>query len=263
MSAVENNIAVFRQRTARSRRAKFVVVFTWMSIMVNNDNFLPIASAWYIAPPRVRKEWEQLAGLLVDSFETPDPQQASMVEQWTWNLYQRRQSVRQTYRQYAQTARKMQRMKHAILLAKEPGRGVIGVVEMGIDRVHCPSTEIAATEEERNPDDNENTSKRVLIGVLCVDAEYRHQGVATSLVQRCVSIASDPDTWGGDYESIYTEVEPGNENAMSFFESMGFVQQDDCGGSLREVTVRRRNRLERKPHLLLARPLNATVILTR
>jgi len=189
------------------------------------------------------------------------------MEQWTWKLFQRRQSVQRTYKQYTQTARKMRRMKHAILLAKDhhhPGR-VIGMVELGISGTgSSAAADDAATDNDvESPLSStaagcrSSISKRATIGVLCVDAAYRQQGVATDLVERCVSIVSNPEgAWGGEYDSIYAEVEPGNANALAFFESMGFARQEDC---IQQVTVRRRNRAETKPHLLLAKPLNITV----
>jgi ribosomal protein S18 acetylase RimI-like enzyme len=211
------------------------------------------SGAWYIAPPRANTEWQQLSQLVVETFDAPDQQQASAMEWGMWNLVQKRQCTRQTYEQYTRTARKMRRMKHTILLAKDQGL-VIGMVEMGISSVAAAvggnstdSTTAVAAAELRRP----------TIGVLCVAARYRQQGVAKDLVDRCIQIASNQEYWGGDYHDIYAEVEPDNGPALAFFSSQGFVPERS--GLLQNVTVRRRNRVETRPHLLLSRPLNIEV----
>ena len=214
------------------------------------------SGAWYIAPPRANTEWQQLSQLVVETFDAPDQQQASAMDWGMWNLVQKRQCTRQTYEQYTNTARKMRRMKHTILLAKDQGL-VIGMVEMGISSVTAAAGIVAENATASTSAVVAAQQRRPTIGVLCVAARYRQRGVAKDLVDRCIQIVSNQEYWGGDYHAIYTEVEPHNEPALAFFSSMGFVPERS--GLLQNVSVRRRNRVEARPHLLLARRLNISV----
>ena len=126
------------------------------------------------------------------------------------------------------------------------------MVELGIN---VDRTSEAPRNEDANTMDNiissSNGGRRATIGVLCVDADYRRNGVASDLVDRCERIVSA--TWGEN--AIYAEVEAGNGKTLSFFQTAGFVKLQDCD---KVVTVRRRNKVEAIPHLLLSKTLDAS-----
>jgi len=191
--------------------------------------FIQLSRAWYIAPPRVDKEWKQLASLVVNTFDAPN-QDAPLREKLSWNLLENRRNEHWTYRNYVRTARKMKGNKYAILLAKEDGR-VIGAAELGI---HL----------------DQNKTKRATIGVLCVDRQFRHNGIATALVQRCEHLVAN--VWHDD--CVYAQVEPKNVQALGLFQSCGFV----IGDQRQRVMIRRKGKFESRSHLLLSKQLNKT-----
>ena len=184
-----------------------------------------LVDAWFISPPTTKKDWQQIASLVVKTFDTPSTE-ASALEKMTWNVMERSLTEESTYRQYVSTARKMKGTKYAILVAKHWGQ-VIGMAELGVNR------------------DNEG-DRRATIGVLCVDAKYQKQGVGNELVHNCQKLATE--VWSE--QALYAEVEPCNKGAISFLESCGFENKQDT-----EVMVSLRRggrRLEERPHLLLS-----------
>jgi ribosomal protein S18 acetylase RimI-like enzyme len=201
-------------------------------------------TGWYIAPPRVNSEWEQLASVVVDCFEAPSTA-ALASEKIAWKLFRRPLSTQQSYRQFVQTARKMKGKKYAILIAKEGDR-VVGMVELGIN--------VDDIRGGNNHTVTEST-KRATIGVVCIEAEYRRKGVASVLIDRCERIVADK--WGG--AALYAEVEAANLKALAFFERAGYRPlSSGCGCEQRVVTVlvRRSNKVEAVPHLLLSKTLD-------
>lgn len=180
--------------------------------------FRNTVEAWYIAPPRINSEWEQLAGLVVDCFEAP-PCEAVATDRIAWRLFQRTLSKKQTYRQFVRTARKMKGKKYSILIAKEGSR-VIGMVELGIN-VN------AIISENYNNTVTESANRRATIGVVCVEEQYQRMGIASALIKSCKLIVADQ--W---QESVlYAEVEFTNAKALEFFELAGFTPlPPDWGG---------------------------------
>jgi ribosomal protein S18 acetylase RimI-like enzyme len=205
-----------------------------MAVMVLGIALLLLSSiclvdvdAWLITPPTNKKDWQQIASLVVESFDTPSTE-ASALEKITWNVMGRSLSEDSTYIQYVSTARKMKGTKYAILVAKQDNQ-VIGMAELGVNRGN----------------DNEG-DRRATIGVLCVDAKYQKQGVGNELVQKCQKLAME--VW--NKHALYAEVEPCNQGAISFFESCGFENKQ---GTEVMVSLRRGGRrLEERPHLLLS-----------
>jgi ribosomal protein S18 acetylase RimI-like enzyme len=260
-------------RTRLSRCKNNIIAIVCFIELVAGKYGWSAVGAWSIAPPRANREWQQLAQLVVASFDAPNPRPASAMEWWTWNLFQKRQCLRQTYQQYTRTARRMRHMKHTILLAKDDQGRVIGMVEMGISSSTSSDAAVeAACGDYDNMEDSTATAgdagvlerkRRPTIGVLCVDADYRQRGVAKDLVDRCIHIVANHESWTGGpfvdmkYHAIYAEVEPDNAPALAFFASQGFViQSTNCW---QNVTVRRRNRVETRPHLLLGKHLHPAV----
>jgi ribosomal protein S18 acetylase RimI-like enzyme len=208
------------------------------------------ASAWFIQPPQIRSDWEQLSNVVANGCMQPEAPKAiptatncsgdSLTIFQDWNLMlQTSISARQIYSQFVRNAKKMQGMKYAILIAREVlGGPVVGMVELGVVSV--------------GPDVQKK--KRVMIGVLSVDYKYRNRGVASALVKQCESIAVRQ--W--NETTIHAQVELSNRNAYSFFTKNGF----SWIGSSNETTydwvlVRRNNRqIEAVPHVLFAKAID-------
>jgi ribosomal protein S18 acetylase RimI-like enzyme len=208
-----------------------------MAIMVLGIALLLLSSiclidvdAWFITAPTNKKDWQQIASLVVETFDTPSTE-ASALEKMTWNVMGRSFSEDSAYSQYVSTARKMKGTKYAILVAKQGTFGrVIGMAELGV----------------HPGNDNEVEDRRATIGVLCVDARYQKQGVGNELVHKCQKLAME--VW--NKHALYAEVEPCNQGAISFFESCGFENKQ---GTEVMVSLRRAGRrLEERPHLLLS-----------
>jgi ribosomal protein S18 acetylase RimI-like enzyme len=205
------------------------VIFIGIALLLLSSICLVDVDAWFITPPTKKKDWQQIASLVVETFDTPSTE-ASALEKMTWNVMGRSLSEDSTYNQYVSTARKMKDTKYAILVAKQGNHGpVIGMAELGVNR----------------GSDNEG-DRRATIGVLCVDAKYQKQGVGNELVHKCQKLAME--VW--NKHAIYAEVEPCNQGAISFFESCGFESKE---GTEVMVSLRRGGRrLEDRPHLLLS-----------
>ena len=189
--------------------------------------WLPATTAWYIAPPKVANEWTGLSKLIVDTFDAPK-EDASAVDKAAWFLFKKEATERATYQQYVSTARKMRGTKYSVLLAKEAGK-VVGMVEVGINS-------------------GDKGEKRPTIGLICVAEGFRQKGVGADLVQRCERLVVD--VWKD--HKLFAEVEETNEQALQFFESLGFEMLNDKRVM---VNLRRGLQLEERPHILLTRTL--------
>ena len=117
---------------------------------------------FFITHPTTTKDWQQLAALVVRTFDSPSSE-ASAAEKLAWNVVGRTLAEESTYRQYVSTARKMKGTKYEILVAKATWGQVIGLAELGINR-------------------DDSGHRRATVGVLCVDQEYRKQGVGVALL---------------------------------------------------------------------------------
>jgi ribosomal protein S18 acetylase RimI-like enzyme len=194
----------------------------WLSFSLSVDS-------WYIAPPRVEKEWNQLSQLVVRCFDETlnqndcidDSKNESWMEKnWNeqyWNLIGKPRLEKITYRHFVSNARKLQGSKYTVLLAKDQGN-VIGMIEVGVNSNNYTTTSSSYSTEIDDKligTDNMIRQRRPTIGLLCVDSKFRNQGVAKELVYRCEQIVSN--IWKDDV--IYAEVQPENFKAMSFFQS--------------------------------------------
>jgi ribosomal protein S18 acetylase RimI-like enzyme len=189
--------------------------------------FSSCSDAWFVTPPTTTKDWQQLACLVVQTFDAP-PDDASPIERLKWNLMERGVMEEATYRQYVRTARKMKQTKYAILVAKQWGN-VIGMAELGVNL------------------DNDTGDRRATIGVLCVDDTVRKQGVGKELVTKCCQLAVE--VWNETI--LYAEVEPSNDGARTFFQvSCGFEHKDDAQVMV-NLRTRGKRRVDQRPHLLL------------
>ena len=184
------------------------------------------ANAWYIAPPRQNIEWNEMVQLIVKTFDAP-PHDASNMERIRWSLFEQSLTEAYTLRQYTQTARRMRGTKYSIFVVKQLGR-VIGMVEVGIN--------------------GSSQEKRPTIGLICVEKEFRQQGVAADLITQCEHLVTK--VWK---ESVlYAEVEETNLAALQFFYSQGF---QSSGNQTVIVNVRRRLGFDKRPHRLLSKEL--------
>jgi len=183
--------------------------------------------AYSIVAPRVNSEWWQMATLVVDCFEEPS---SSKTRGWPFTsaLY-RMASIRDTYRYYDRTARRMRNNKYSILISKEKGV-VIGMAEVGV---------FMASDGNKQP----------TIGVLCVDTDHQRRGIARDLLTRCEDIIVHQ--W--NETAAFVEVECSNHRALAFFEQAGFQYQETV-----DVTVRSNARagVATKPHFRLEKKMS-------
>jgi ribosomal protein S18 acetylase RimI-like enzyme len=209
-------------------RWRFSLLF--LLVASSSKSFTFHAYAWFISAPKAADDWRQLSNLVVDTFEAPITQQSPWMAQSAWQIVERQLTRQYTYRHYVSTARKMKGKKYGLLVAKEWGK-VIGMVEIGIQW------------------DETHSMKRPTIGVLCVDERSRNRGVAQGLLLKSETIVTQ--VW--KEPTIYAEVEKSNEGATGFFQSQGFALHQDNPVM---VSLRRRRKIERRPHLLFAKSLS-------
>lgn len=168
-----------------------------------------------------------------------------MLENILWKTVEKGQMERFTYQRYVSTARRMKGTKYALLVVKDRIGGnsveagelqVVGMAELGV------TMNQSIRKDSLQP--------RATIGVLCVESKYRKLGIGKALVQRCETLVTD--LWKDTV--LYTEVEPINEKAISFFERCGYER---CGGADETVmvTVSRRRRTEECEHFLFCKSL--------
>jgi ribosomal protein S18 acetylase RimI-like enzyme len=216
LSTRNNTRMIVGRRTAAAITA--ILVFLWHICITH--------ALVFITHPTTTKDWHQIAALVVNTFDAPS-NEASAAEKVAWHVVGRRLAEESTYRQYVSTARKMKGTKYDILIAKEKGGQVIGLAELGINR-------------------DDVGDRRATIGVLCVNQEYRKQGVGYALLSKCQELVGE--LWKDDV--LYAEVESSNEGAIAFFQSCGFQMRQ---GTNVMVRLRRGGRtLEERPHLLLS-----------
>jgi GNAT superfamily N-acetyltransferase len=188
------------------------------------------ANAWHITPPTVNQDWRQLAVLVTQSFNVNTPcTNKKRLARFSWDLIEKRIAEQATYRRFVKTAKRLRGTKYSLFVAKEEGQ-VIGVAEMGI---------------------RDMETKRVTIGVLCVDKDHRQKGVGSGLIQHCERLAAE--LWNEN--DIHAEVEEQNIKALALFNSRGFVQADQRV----IVGVQRGRKLEQIPHVLLSKQLPESV----
>lgn len=199
-----------------------LVLLVWTA---SNDNE-SLVLAWYITPPATKSDWQQLASLLANEQDKPSDSY-SQVEKLQWDLFGRRQAQDALYRRFVQTARRMKgaKAKYAVLVAKDWGQ-VLGVAEMGISTMG---------------------DRRAILGVLCVSPTARRKGIGQGLVQECENMAAR--VWQEDV--LWVEVETTNDKAWSFFSACGYMDTEERS----MVTVQQRQRLEKKSHAVLSKPL--------
>lgn len=174
-------------------------------------------------------DWSGLSRLIVDTFDAPDAD-ASALRQARWRLFEKDATEMATYQRYVKMAKKMKGLKYSLLLAKEAGEGVVGMVELGLNG------------------GLDGDARRPTIGLICVAQEHRHKGIGEDLVKRCEKIVSE--VWNDGM--LYAEVEESNERALLFFQSLGFEAKDD---ETVMVNLRRGLQIEERPHILMSREL--------
>mmetsp|Transcript_2338 Transcript_2338/g.5756 ORF Transcript_2338/g.5756 Transcript_2338/m.5756 type:complete len:287 (+) Transcript_2338:313-1173(+) len=243
---------------------------------------LNITSPLIISPPSSLSDFRQLASLLVDTFDAPSNSVKSDDDQQTTtaslkakmgllrNMFETSLAEESTYKQYASTARRMRGKKYCLLVAKEFVRDVdddqlrvrddvVGMVEMGMSLcpVACQQTDPSSggrghatdTSDTATTSDSIESIPQPTIGVLCVKSTHQQKGIGQALVQKCEDVATD--LW--DEQSIFVDVEPGNENALFFFKKHGYGSTFGVSGAvqMRNATVSSGRIAESRPHFLL------------
>lgn len=212
-----------------------------------------------ISPPTSANDYRRLASLVATTFDAPtrrsknDNSLASKIEALSWTVggYL---AEEYTYKRYVSTARKMRGKKYCLLLAKEirdndsmDDDEVVGMVEMGMSL--CP----VSLQDTDATNDGTGLRPTPTLGVLCVKSTHQKRGIGQSLVQKCEKVAAE--VWNDQF--VCVDVEPDNQNALSFFQSCGYEGLVDGSGEaqMRNTTVSTRRTAESRPHYLLRRSL--------
>ena len=226
-------------------------------------------SAFTIASPSSARDYQELAKLLVGTFDSPPAALAdcektkikksvlSKLDALRWSAYERSLTYEYTYRQYTSTARKMRDKKYCLLVAKEyvpdgdklHSEEVVGMVEMGISLCeHNDTNEVSDATK-----DSICLRPQPTLGLICVKFSHQEQGIGQALVDKCEQVASE--VWQETH--IYVDVEPYNRNALSFFEKCGYDHMFNESGEMliRDATVVRRRKAESRPHYLFRKRL--------
>jgi GNAT superfamily N-acetyltransferase len=226
-------------------------------------------SALIISPPASFGDYRQLASLLVGTFDVPSLDSATNstslqfnIDALRWNMFEKSLTEEHTLKKYTNTARRMRGKKYCLLIAKEyikdddgnqqmrVGDDVIGMVEMGMSL--CPTC------SNYNRTDNTVLRPQPTVGVLCVKASHRKKGIGQALIQKCEQVAEN--VW--NEELLFVDVEPSNHNTMTLFEKWGYtcIVNETGEAQMRNTTVSRR-RIERfRPHYLLRKRLDRTIV---
>jgi ribosomal protein S18 acetylase RimI-like enzyme len=163
---------------ARSSRIRQVrpflrlhVCFLLSSLLFSFDICIfPRATALIVTRPSGIADYQQLASLLVSTFDEPhvtsscnsSPDQKerfqSKIESMKWNLYERYLTEQAIYKQYTNTMKRLWDKKYCLFVAKEliqvnEGNGsrsnyeVVGMAEMGISFAPVPLNEAEITQD--------------------------------------------------------------------------------------------------------------------
>lgn len=251
----------------------------------NNQHFSKtscIVNALIIEPPSSSVDYQQLASLLVSTFDSPHSSSfdndkntnslsntmSSKLEWIQWNLLEKSLTEQYTYNQYVSTGRKMRGKKYALFLAKEykpsktnnnykPQSEVVGMVEMGMTvgpvLLHTDDkNQFQCMKIESIP--------RAIVGVLCVKSTHRNQGIGKILLEKCETISHK--VW--NETRLFVEVEPSNTNALRFFKDYGYhsatlstSMEYQSHEIMINATVARRRKVESRPHILLQKQIGS------
>ena len=191
--------------------------FSVMPVETSNTNRINEnrnSNIW-ISPPSSDDDYKGLSTLLVKTFESPQQKknENSSNNIFVWETIIRPWLEWSTYRRYVQTARKLKKVKYAILIAKKMTQGkknnrVVGMVEIGMTK-------------------RSNGKVVPTLGVLCVDPEFQRNGIGTSLVDRAEQLVQN--LWNvTSTTSIHVEVETNNQPSLEFFHSRGYQLQQQA-----------------------------------
>ena len=270
---------------------KNVIVRMMIILMVLIITIINYASSFTITSPSSNNDYQELASLLVESFDEPTiintdsengnengngntSPQKQQLEQITWGLYDKFLTEQYTFRQYVQTARKMKGKKYSLYLAKEynPGikRGreenepprpfyeVIGMIELGMVLAPTISSIIEKDEHHDSTIDDMNSNgvglrPRATVGVLCVNSKHMKKGIGKALLKKCEEEVKM--VW--NETRLFIEVEPDNIGALKFFESCGYdICVDDNGANIiHNAQVCRKRRMEERPHFVMSKSI--------
>lgn len=136
----------------------------------------------------------------------------------------------------------------------KPGT-VVGVAEVGLS-----TYPLVVGTDTNTKDYGSSPTTEVLasVGVLAVDPSQRQSGIGSALLAAAESVAR---RWGETY--LYVAVEPGNEVALRFFEGSGYASVKTNADTNTDavtvyVEVAERMKMERRPHILLAKEILST-----
>jgi ribosomal protein S18 acetylase RimI-like enzyme len=231
---------------------------TFYFILLIISAILISAYALIIAPPSSKNDWEQIATLLVETFDDtlPSYKGASLdrnfceelsskcqeaIETFKWNYIEKPLTKQYTYNQYVANARRMMGKKYALYVAKEQIQNennmskykIVGMVEVGMTV---------------KPSNNQTSVEpKATLGVLAVNSAFRNRRIGQQLLEKCQDIVTN--VW--KEEDLYVQVEPENKGALHFFKKNAYQET----GEMVHAKVARRRSLEERPHLVLSKQL--------
>ena len=245
------------QRSTIDHSKHFSSLFWLITLVVLRNNWIEVEVTAYstnpnnvkfdIMPPKLRSDWVQLSKLMGDCLQETPP---NIINDISWILYQRYQTQQQIYQQLVRNARAMQDAKYTILLAKErpeSGRGgnIIGMIEFGVVSMIQQSNTISLYPTPQR--------RLLMIGTICIDPQYRKMGIASALIQQCETIVQTQ--W--KETEVYAHIEETNHMAIRCFTKFGYTMNISNSSDTRVdyISVRRRHKVERVPHLLFQKAL--------
>jgi ribosomal protein S18 acetylase RimI-like enzyme len=220
--------------------------------------FVTVCDALIIVPPSSKNDWEEIATLLVETFDdTISPNKRASprqnfreefsakcqeaIEELKWNYIEKPLTEQYTYNQYVANARRMIGKKYALYVAKEKTQSednaskymIVGMIEVGM--TIKPSS------------NDKSVVPKPTLGVLAVNGAFRNRGIGQQLLEKCQDVVTN--VW--KEENLYVQVEPENEVALHFFKKNAYQEN----GEIVHAKVARRRSLEERPHLVLSKQL--------
>lgn len=233
---------------------KCIKVFIFLSIFIyfHSAIFSCSTHAFIIVPPSSKQDWDELATLLVETFDEPNIRIKArekdngatyeslgngFLSELRWNYLEKKLTEQYTYNRYVKNSRKMIGKKYALYLAKQRFKNekdlelykVVGVVEVGMAK-------------------SISSRPRPTLGVIAVKDNFRSQGIGEQLLSRCQDVVAN--VWQED--ELYVQVEPSNTVALQFFQKNDFREN----GEIVQTKVSYRRSMIQLPHLVLRKKID-------
>lgn len=229
----------------RLRLSERTTILRWITLSLIAFIASKTTQALIITTASLPNDYRDVARLVTSAFDAPPETKdsTSIFDKVMW-LVERPKSEQLNWQMYEENSRKMEGKKYSLLLAIEKEgteMSTVGMAELGLGLGHDPE------------DFSAQLRPLPTIGVICVDAMTRGRGIGKALVEKCEDIVLQK--W--NHSAVMVDVEPENRCALSFFQSLGYVNVLDAQGNKAErmQTVSRRGVPQEKPHYILTKKL--------